>query len=698
MVGDAQKICDVLDVAGIIDLTRSDASEPVPAGLAKLGLQVIAGDPRPPWGMPVRGVVVPSAEDPLVVAEEADGADVDWAALVGLGGLSLDERARQEEEGQAISAVPEDSYVLPQLGGRTALGMTATAVDDFIIMSAFMTTTALVWVLPDSFTLTEVAKDLTAFWNYRALRPRHRGTVTVIARQAALRRPETQRRLVEAVSATAFSTPMCVFNGLAIGDNDLRNAAETLGFKVIVDTKEWKERHYQREEPAELTAVINYPLASFWMDDRYTGTGRDILAVTHRPRWQARIESPLPWRYPQALEGLVSARIASQAVTGPHTDAVAALYQQDGRWRSGGVRIFTRAERTYHLSIGMPQPAEVLTAALADRGRRFSVSDKGREIDGILAASQDLGLFRRPAFHAATAALTPHPSPRIERALQQLADQIAHKPDMAAAAEQLRDVTARARGKPLTLKELTNHPAVREQGLTRADVSAVLADMLARGLAMWGFERHCSLCGLTELVPLTAAAAVPQCTGCGRDAGYTNREGEPVLNYALSSLLQRVSRNAGLTPLAAAAALRQDGWYVVPGATIPDGGRDAETDLLGWKDYRLLVGEAKAAASLFKPDDIARDIRSAASIGATTYLITCPEALPAETMEKASTAAAEHGVELLQLTGSALTSSMAPMPPVLQPAGEGAASEQVQTSPADESTRPGGTPPDSLAT
>jgi hypothetical protein len=266
VIGNAQNVWDVLDVAGIIDLTRSDPSEPVPAGLAKSGLHVIVGDPRPPWAMPIRGVVAPSAEDPLVVAEEADGADVDWAALVGLGGLSLDERARQEEDGQAISAVPADSYVLPQLGGRTAVGVTATAVDNFISMSAFMTTTALVWVLPDSFTLTEVAKDLTAFWNYRALRPRHRGTVTVIARQAALRRPEAQRRLVEAVSATAFTTPMCVFNGQAIGDTDLRNVAEALGFKVVVDIKEWKERHYGREEPAELPRwlIILWP-ASGWM-------------------------------------------------------------------------------------------------------------------------------------------------------------------------------------------------------------------------------------------------------------------------------------------------------------------------------------------------------------------------------------------------------------------------------------------------
>ncbi len=572
------------------------------------------------------------------------------------------------------------------------MGVTATAVDGFISTSAFMTSAALVWVLPDSFALGEVARDLAGFWNYRALRLRHRGTVTVLSRLSSLRDEETRRRLAEEVSATALSTPMCVFNSLTVNDDDLRGAAEVLGFRVITGNTQWTERHGQREEPLELTAVTDHPLAGWWLEDRFTGTSRDVLAVTHRPRWQARIESPLTWRYPEALDGLVSARIISPVIAGPRTDKVAALYQEHARWRAGGVRIFSRATSAYHLSIGLPQPAEVLAAALASRGLRFLVSGKGREIDGILAASDDLELFRRPAFHAVTAALTPHPSPRIEGALTRLAEQITLDPAAATAAEELRDVTARARAKPLTLKELANHQAVRDQRLRRADLSAVLADMVTLGLATWGFERHCDLCGLTELVPLTAAAAVPRCTGCGRDAAYTARDGEPVLHYTLGSLLQRVSRNAGLTPLAAAAALRQDGYYTVPGATIPQGGRDRETDLLGWKDSRMLAGEAKAAACLFQADDIAADIQWAASIGITTYLITCPETLPTPIVNGAVTAAEEHGIELLQLTGPALTSGKPPAHAFLQIAAE-AAGQQPVTSPPCEPASPTHDPP-----
>jgi hypothetical protein len=467
---------------------------------------------------------------------------------------------------------------------------------------------------------------------------------------------------------------MCVFNGLAVGKKDLRETAESLGFRVIPVNSEWTERHYQPEEPLELTAVVNHQLAGWWLKDRYTGAGRDSMAVAGRPRWQARIQSPLQWRYPEALGGLVSARIASPVITGPRTDTVAALYEQNGRWRDGGVRIVTYAVTDYQLDIGMPQPAEVLTAALADRRLRFTLSDKGREIDGVLAASDDPGLFRRPAFHAVTAAMTPPPSPRIERALERLADQVADNPEMAASAQELRDIAAWARAKPMTLREIASQRAVYDQGLGRGDVSTVLTDMVARGLVRRGYERRCGLCGLNELVSLTEAVAVPQCAGCGRDAAYAIRDGEPELHYALGSLLQRVSRNAGLAPLAAAAAFRQQGYYIVPGANIPQGGGDRETDLLGWKDYRLLAGEAKAAASWFTAEDIARDLEWAASIGATSYVLICPETLPTPLVEEAVETASEHGVELLQLTGPALTTGMPPEHAVFQIAAAEAAS------------------------
>jgi hypothetical protein len=664
-----EQLCGVFDVAGIIDLTRSDNREPIPIGLKALGVPVTAGDLRPKWAMPLRGVVAPDVGDSLITAgtEEED----DLAQVVAVGILDSDERGNWAKIGQSVSQVRDDESVLAQLTDRTAAGATATGMETVSAEGLFPTTAALIWVLPDSFELADVARDLAAFWNFRALRLWQSRTVTVLARRASLREPETQRRLVEAVTTSAFSTPMCVFNGIAVGNDELRAAAEEMGFEVI-EHDAWSERHTWQPDPLKLTAVIDSNMTPFWLGERHSGTSRDALAVAHRPRWKARIDSPRTWRYPEAHQGFVSARISSAAITGPRTDTVAALYHQNARWLTGGLRIFTRAMPAYRLDLGMPDPAEILAAALAARKRRFQISDKGREIDGILASCDDLALFRKPAFHALTAALTPQPSPRIEKALDRIAGQIALDQDMATAADELRDVTARARAKPQTLLDLASHTAIKEQCLSRQEVSVVLTEMLARGLVRWGYERNCKLCGLVELVPLNEATAVPQCAGCGREATYTSRENEPVLHYALGSLLQRVSRNSGLVPLAAAAALRQQDYYVVPGATITGGSGPPDTDLLAWNGYHLLAGEAKASASLFDPDKLASEIGAAADMGATMFLITCSDDPSDELLGPALATAYERDIELMQLTGRALASGLPVTNAVLQiPAEQG---------------------------
>jgi len=63
-----EQLCSVLDVAGIIDLTRSDDRSPVPVGLQAFGVPVTAGDLRPRWAMPLRGVLAADTGDPLIAA------------------------------------------------------------------------------------------------------------------------------------------------------------------------------------------------------------------------------------------------------------------------------------------------------------------------------------------------------------------------------------------------------------------------------------------------------------------------------------------------------------------------------------------------------------------------------------------------------------------------------------------------------
>jgi len=656
----AVMLCDELDVIGIIDLTRSIDSEPVSPGIASLGRSIVIGENRPPLAMPVRAVVRPSAERPIVRARDEADPNFDLIAMLNLGIIDEGDCAVWEESGQGIAVGSSDSNLRSQPGPRTALGITTTGDDNFIVTSAFITSAALIWVLPDTFAIADVVKDICAFWNYRALRLRHQSTVTVLTRLQSLNDHEVRRRLVEAISATAVTTPMCVFNGLAVGSVELRRVAETLGFDVLDDDTTITDRHFTRGERIDLTAVVNFNLASHWIGERYTGSSKDALAIARRPSWQARVDSPIQWNYPDALQGVTSIRISAPEIEGPHSDAVAELYQKNAQWRAGGIRIFDRATSIYRRTIGYPEPSEVLQAALANGEARFAVSDKGREIGGILSASLDLKLFRSPAFHAITNILTPRPSPRVQHALEQLAKEITTSPDTVRLADELQQVIALAKPRRFTLKELANHSEVRALRIRYDSVSTVLTEMVARGLAKWGFERQCALCGLTELVPLTSVSPVPLCTGCGRDAAFELRNGEPVIYYGLTSLLERVSRNAGLTPLAAAVALQQTGYYVVAGANIIQGDRSNEADFLGWHQYRLITGEAKAAAALFTVADVTNDIEYASRLGATTYLLACPERLDRQIIEGAVLAGVKYDVEILQLTGADLTSEMPP--------------------------------------
>ena len=656
----AETMCDELDVVGIIDLTRADDSTPPAAGLVSLNRNIIIGNTEPPLAMPIRAVAAPDPNSPLIRAADDTDGDFDPVAMINLGHIDDSECAAWEESGQGVATGANDSWLRSQPAQRTAVGITTTADDNFVISSAFLTSAALIWVLPDNFVLSDVGKDLCAFWNYRALRLRHRETVTLLTHLSSLDNPDVQRRLVEAISTTAATTPMCVFNGLAVGDEQLRTAAEALGFDVLDKDTTVTDRHFMKNKPIELTAVVNYNLASLWIGDRFTGASKDALAVAHSPSWQTRIDSPINWRYPYALQGLVSVRISSPEISGPRADAVAELFRSNSRWKADGIRVFDRATSVYRLTVGSPHPSEVLAAALADGKAKFVTSDKGREIEGVLATSQNLDLFRLPAFHALTNVLTPHPSPRVQHALEGLTDKIAKSSETVALADELRNVVALAKPRRYTLEELVNYPSIRMAGIGRDAVSTVLTEMVAYGLARWGFECRCTLCGLEELTPLTAAKPVPQCTGCGREAAYTTRNDEPALYYSLTSLLERVSRNAGLTPLAAAAALRKSGYYLVAGADIFLGDNKSETDLLGWHNDRLLTGEAKAAAKLFNADAVVRDIECASEIGATTYLLACPEIIDGQVIKAALESGVKHGLEILQLIGPHLTSGMPP--------------------------------------
>src|SRR5712691_9098140 len=156
VTGGTEQLCSILDVAEVIDLTRPDSRDPIPAGLSALGVQVTVGDQRPRWAMPIRGVVAPDPSDPLIAGGVGEGDDL--AQAVAVGTLDPDERDCWAEIGQPVSIAQGEESVLAQISRRAVIGATATGMETVNAEGLFPTTTALLWVLPDSFTLPEVTQ------------------------------------------------------------------------------------------------------------------------------------------------------------------------------------------------------------------------------------------------------------------------------------------------------------------------------------------------------------------------------------------------------------------------------------------------------------------------------------------------------------------------------------------------------------
>jgi hypothetical protein len=85
-----------------------------------------------------------------------------------------------------------------------------------------------------------------------------------------------------------------------------------------------------------------------------------------------------------------------------------------------------------------------------------------------------------------------------------------------------------------------------------------------------------------------------------------------------------------------------------------------ESPRLGWQDHRLLAGEAKAAAHLFKAGDMARRHRMGGQRRDDQLPDHLPGASPGTGHSSCADGATEHSVELLELTGPALASNMPP--------------------------------------
>lgn len=115
-----------------------------------------------------------------------------------------------EEKGQTVSVAPAGESLRLQLGGRTAVGVTAVGTDLFISGRAFGISAALAWLLPDALQPGRSGAGPDRVLELPGAAAAAPGNGYVLARLSELRGGDARHQLAGAVSATALSTPSCV--------------------------------------------------------------------------------------------------------------------------------------------------------------------------------------------------------------------------------------------------------------------------------------------------------------------------------------------------------------------------------------------------------------------------------------------------------------------------------------------------------
>jgi hypothetical protein len=534
-----------------------------------------------------------------------------------------------------------------QLGGHTVLSA-AMLNDDDSSAGVVWVSMMLLWLTSDP----DDPDEIVRWWNTRALRPRiwRRGVSILSTPEAVL-----DERFADDLRSTAqhhvFTRPELVVASYNIPEDRLHDIAARLGFEhdPTGAVREGLPIDAPPDPDRKLTYMIRKDLLDWWGADRTSGASSVAAISVQRPTTRIREPSPLAWNPGLYGTGRVSLRISGQPITGPQLPAVARRYHERARWHRGRLEMPQTIAPIYDFEIQIPDADEILKAACSARNVTYTLSDKARHVHGVWALARDPEMFRRPAIIDVIKVLTPESSRDLIRHLKT-------SPNLTELEkEELKTLAAANRVTMRTLRGIASHPLAAAR--SRPEVAAALQELVTTSMVVRGLRADCPVCSLQHLYRLDEAHPVPDCPGCGAEAAYDvdDNTGEPALYYRVNTLVQILSHNGGLAPLAATALLASEGANVVPGAQISREGTEAgELDLLGWRDETLFAGEAKMSANQMAAADHDKDVSKSALVGADEHLAVCLEPIPAETRDALQSACARAGINLVVLDSSEL--------------------------------------------
>jgi hypothetical protein len=529
-----------------------------------------------------------------------------------------------------------------QLGGHTVLSAAMLNDDD--------SHAGLVWVSMMLLWLTSDPDDpdeIVRWWNTRALRPRlwRRGISILSTPDAVL-----DERFADNLRTTAqhhvFTRPELVLASHNIGEDRLHDIAARLGFEHDPAGAVSEDLPFGAppDPDRQLKYIVRKDVLDWWSADRTSGASSVAAISVQRPTTRIREPSPQRWNPGLYGTGRVSLRVSGQPIAGPQLPAVARLYHERARWHRGRLEMPQTIAPIYDFQIQIPDADEILKAACSASKVTYTLSDKARHVHGVWALARDPEMFRRPAIIDVVKVLTPESSRELIKYLKNSTN-LAEREK-----QELKTLAAANRITMRTLSGIASHPLAGAR--SRPEIAAALQELVAAGMVVRGLRADCPVCSLQHLYRLDEALPVPHCPGCGAEAGYDvdGNTGEPALYYRVNTLVQTLSLNGGLAPLAATALLTSEGASVVPGAEIfRDGTGAGEVDLLGWRGETLFAGEAKMSAGQMAAADHGKDVSKSVLVGADEHLAVCLEPIPAQIRDALQAACDRAGIRLLVL-------------------------------------------------
>jgi len=342
------------------------------------------------------------------------------------------------------------------------------------------------------------------------------------------------------------------------------------------------------------------------------------------------------------------------ALAAPPRAAVARLFVPDGWFAEGRLSLKRATANRYEIAVTIPEPSAILSAALRDTGLTFTLSDKGKYAQALLARAPGLEeLVRQPGALEVITDLTRKRSSRFKKEVEKL---LGDKPGDASLADR---IAALARETvPLPHQSVAELP---KHDLDAGDIADIVERLVALGLCSRGFSVDCAECQMESYVEHSAVTPQASCPGCGAAGAYRGAKDKPAgpaVRYRLNSLLDRASDNGapphilGMGCLGEHAAGRP--LYVLPGALLREGDVElGEVDLLGYLGEHVIVGEVKTSPGEFTEEQITKDLSLAARADADIYVMVAVYPLTAEQEGMAAGLAAAQGCQLLAFSGSA---------------------------------------------